>query len=172
MKPLFRCARISYPKLLAVILLPAVLAVSSGCEEQKRVTIGDKPPGISGTDVRGEYIDLNQFKGNVVVLYFWKMSCCGDRLKQLEPYYSRDRDKGLTVLAINVGDAREIVDAYAKNSGLTFTLQTDEHAMTSREYGVFGFPTMFILDRAGTIRKKILGDINTAQLEKLVAEYL
>jgi peroxiredoxin len=100
------------------------------------------------------------------------MSCCGDRLKQLEPYYSRNREQGLKILAIDVGDARESVDAYAKGSGLTFTLQTDEHAMTSREYGVFGFPTIFILDRAGTIRKKIMGDINTAQLEKLVAEYL
>ena len=100
---LFRCVRISYPKFLAVILLPAVLAVSSGCEEQKRVRIGDKPPGISGNDIHGEYISLNQFKGNVVVLYFWKMSCCGDRLKQLEPYYSRNKHKGLTILAINVG---------------------------------------------------------------------
>jgi peroxiredoxin len=172
MKPLFNCARTSCPKFLTAIFILAVLAFSSGCEEQKRVRNGEKPPGISGTDIHGEYISLNQFKGNVVVLYFWRNSCCGDRLKQLEPYYSRDKDKGLAVLAINVGDTRETVESYAKNNGLTFTLQTDERAMTAREYGVFGFPTLFILDREGTIRKKILGDIDTAQLEKLVAHYL
>jgi peroxiredoxin len=172
MKPLFNHIRISCPKLLMAVLLLACLAFSSGCEEQKRVKSGEKPPGISGTDIHGEYISLNQFKGSVVILYFWRNSCCGDRLKQLEPYYSRNKDKGLAVLAINVGDTGEFVESYAKNSGLTFTLQTDEHAMTAREYGVFGFPTIFILDRVGTIRKKILGDIDTAQLEKLVAGYL
>ena len=172
MKPLFRCAPLSCLKFVMAISVLASLAVFSGCEEKKPVKVGEKPPGISGTDIHGEFITLKQFTGNVVVLYFWKMSCCGDRLKQLEPYYSRNKQKGLTILAIDVGDAREIVDAYAKQSGLTFTLQTDEHAMTSREYGVFGFPTIFILDRAGVIRKKILGDIDAGQLEKLAAEYL
>ena len=157
---------------MAAVVLLASLAFSSGCEEKKPVGVGEKPPGISGTDIHGEFISLNQFKGNVVVLYFWKNTCCGDRLKRLEPYYSRNKNKGLTVLAINVGDTRENVESYARNSGLTFTLQTDERAMTAREYGVFGFPTIFILDREGTIRKKVLGDIDAAQLEKLVAHYL
>jgi peroxiredoxin len=172
MTPPFTSARISCPKFVLAISVLTVLAFSPGCEEKKPVKVGEKPPGISGTDIHGEFITLKQFKGNVVVLYFWKNSCCADRLKQLEPYYSRNKDKGLTVLAINVGDTSEIVDAYAKNNGLTFTLQTDERAMTSREYGVFGFPTIFILDREGVIRKKILGDIDTSQLEKLVAHYL
>ena len=150
----------------------ACLAFSSGCDKKQGVKTGDKPPGISGTDIHGEFVNLNQFKGNVTILYFWTKSCCGERIKQLEPYYSMNKHKGLAIFAINVGNTREIIEAYAKDNGLTFTLQTDERAMISREYGVFGFPTIFILDREGTIRKKILGDIDTAQLEKLVAHYL
>ena len=154
MKPLFRCARISYPKFLAVILLPAVLAFSPGCEEQKPVKSRREAAGDFGRRHPWRVYHPQAVHGNVVVLYFWKMSCCGDRLKQLEPYYSRNKHKGLTILAIDVGDAGAIVDAYVKKSGLTFTLQTDEHAMTSREYGVFGFPTIFILDRTGTFEKR------------------
>lgn len=150
----------------------ASLACSSGCEEKKPAKSGEKPPAISGTDIHGEVISLDRFKGNVVVLYFWTNSCCADRLKLVEPYYSRNRDKGLAVLAINVGDSRDYVESYAKSNSLTFTLQTDERGMTSREYGVFGFPTIFILDREGIMRKKILGGIDTGQLEKLVAHYL
>jgi peroxiredoxin len=153
-------------------LLLASLAFSSGCNEKQGVKTGDKPPGISGTDIHGEFVSLNQFKGNVTVLYFWTKSCCGERIKQLEPYYSMNKHKGLAILAINVGNTREIVESYAKNNGLTFMLQTDERSMTSREYGVFGFPTIFILDREGIIRNKILGDIDTMQLEKVVAQYL
>jgi thioredoxin-related protein len=40
----------------------------------------------------------------------------------------------------------------------------------AREYGVFGFPTIFIIDREGIIRKKILGDVNPEQLDKLVKQ--
>ena len=166
------CMKRESMRVIVSILVLASLAVFPGCQEKKPLTSGEKPPVISGTDIHGEYISLDQFKGNVVVLYFWKNSCCADRLKQLEPYYVRNRDKGLKVLAINVGDSREMVESYVRNNGLTFTLQTDEHAMTARDYGVFGFPTVFILDREGTIRKKILGDMETAQLEKLVAAYL
>jgi peroxiredoxin len=172
MKPLFKCSKISRPDFFIAILVMASLAFSSGCDEKQGVKTGDTPPGISGTDVHGDYVSLNQFKGNVIVLYFWTKSCCGERIKQLEPYYSINKHKGLAILAINVGNTREIVESYAKDNGLTFTLQTDERAMTSREYGVFGFPTIFILDRDGVIRKKILGDIDTLQLEKLVAHYL
>jgi peroxiredoxin len=172
MKPLFKCSKISRSDFFIAILVMASLAFSSGCDEKQGVKTGDKPPGISGTDVHGEYVSLNQFKGNVTVLYFWTKSCCGERIKQLEPYYSMNKHKGLAILAINVGNTRETVESYAKDNGLTFTLQTDERSMTSREYGVFGFPTIFILDREGTIQKKILGDIDTIQLEKVVAQYL
>lgn len=160
------------PGLYIAIILLTSLAFSSGCDEKQGIKTGDKPPGISGTDIHGEFINLSQFKGNVIVLYFWTKSCCGERVKQLEPYYCNNRYKGLAILAINVGNTSEIVESYAKDNGLTFTLQTDERGMTAREYGVFGFPTIFILDRDGIIRKKILGDIDTAQLEKLVAHYL
>lgn len=73
-------------------------------------------------------------------------------------------------MAVNVGDTREIVESYAKNNGLTFTLQTDEHAKASRQYGIIGFPTIFILDRHGVIREKIHGDIPMDKLQKLVAK--
>jgi peroxiredoxin len=172
MRPFFKCSNISCPDFLIAILVLACLAFSSGCDEKQGAKAGEKPPGISGTDIHGDFVSLNQLKGNVVVLYFWTNSCCGDKLKRLEPYYSSNKDKGLAILAINVGNSKEFVESYTKNNGLTFTLQADERAMTSREYGVFGFPTIFILDREGTIRKKVLGDIDTNQLEKLVAQYL
>ena len=172
MKPLFKCSIASYPNFLIAISVLAGLVFSSGCDEKLGVKIGETPPGISGNDIHGEFVSLNQFKGKVVVLYFWTNSCCADRLKLLEPFYSQNKDRGLAVLAVNVGDSKEIVESYAKNNGLTFTLQTDERAMTSRQYRVFGFPTIFILDRNGIIREKILGDIQTAKLEKLVLHYM
>ena len=159
-------------KFCGAILLMAALVFSSGCDERQGVQVGGAPPGISGNDIRGEYVTLSQFKGNVVVLYFWSNSCCADGLKELEPYFSQNRQKGLTVLAVNEGDTKETVESCVKKNGLTFSLQTDEHAMTAYQYGIIGFPTIFILDRSGIIREKVLGHIPIAKLEKLVSRYL
>jgi peroxiredoxin len=88
----------------------------------------------------------------------------------LEPFYRQNRGKGLEVLAVNVGDTKEIVESYTKANELTFTLLTDEHSKISKQYGIFGFPTIFILDKNGIIREKIHGDIPTDKLQKLVVK--
>jgi peroxiredoxin len=171
MKPFFTALKNFCPHIMAVILLLASLPLSSGCTEKQQARIGGKPPGISGNDIHGEFITLNQFKGKVVVLCFWANTCCGEKLKLLEPYYRLNKYRDLAVLAINVGDSKETVELYAKNNGVTFAMQTDEYGMIARQYGVFGFPTIFILDGNGIIRNKILGDIQIASLEKLVSLY-
>lgn len=155
---------------MALVMLPASLACMAGCDVKPVGHTGEKAPEIAGTDLHGEPVSLGRLRGSVVVLCFWTNSCCGDRLKRLEPYFRQNKDRGLAILAINEGSTGERVASYAKASGLTFTVQTDEGGMVAREYGVFGFPTIFIIDREGIIRKKILGDINPEQLDKLVKQ--
>ncbi|MGD0585610.1 MAG: TlpA disulfide reductase family protein [Oryzomonas sp.] len=155
---------------MPLAMLLAGLACMAGCDVKPAGHTGEKAPEIAGTDLHGEPASLGRLRGSVVVLCFWTNSCCGDRLKRLEPYYRQNKDKGLVILAINEGNAGEGVASYAKANGLTFPVLTDEGGMTAREYGVFGFPTIFIIDREGIIRKKILGEIKPEQLDKLVRQ--
>jgi peroxiredoxin len=157
------------PLICLLLALPNFL---SGCEEKTVPKTGETPPVISCNDVNGEYISLNRLKGSVVVIYFWSSSCCGDRIKQIEPWFNLNKYKGLSILAVNVGDDESRVRLFAVNNGLTFTMLTDEHKMISRQYGVVGFPTIFILDRNGVIRNKIVGDIESAYLFKLAGRLL
>jgi len=153
-------------------LLLALSVNLSGCAEKTVPKIGEVPPGISCNDVNGEYISLNRLKGNLVVIYFWSSSCCSDRLKQHESWFDLNRHKGLSMLAVNVGGDENSVRLFARNNGLTFTMLTDEHGLISRQYGVAGFPTAFIIDRNGVIRKKIVGDMGAAELFRLISPLL
>lgn len=165
-----RRADIFIPKLLVAVLALAIISCSTGSDTRQVLKSGDTAPQFSGRDTTGELVSLSQFKGKVVVLYFWTNSCCADRLKQVEPYYRKLRQDGLAVVAIDVGDSRESVDTYARDNGLTFTMLTDERSRIFTQYGGIGFPTVFIIDKHGIIRKKVLGDIQAGQLEKLIQD--
>lgn len=156
------------PFLRPALPVLAILAFLSGCDKQLEVKIGNTAPVISSNDIHGEFFSLDQHRGKVVVIYFWTNSCCGDSLKLLEPVYSKNKYNGLEIVAINENDSKKDVESYAANNRLTFTMLTDEHSLLFRQYQVIGFPTIFIIDGKGVIREKILGNIDTAKLEKLI----
>ena len=156
--------------MLLSLLLLASLIYLAGCESNQRIKIGVPSPDISGTDIQRKNISLNKFKGKVVILCFWTKSCCGDLLTKLEPFQSESVDKGLAVLAVNEGNSKEIVESYVKDYGLTFTMMTDENSELFKKFQVIGYPTIFILDRNGIIREKIMGDIQTGKLLQLVVK--
>ena len=162
------------PKHLATLLMLVIATAVSltGCETRQGVKLGDNPPGISGNDIHGEYVSLSKLKGKVVVIYFWSNSCCGGSVKQLSPLYNQFQHDGLEIIAINEFDSVKDVASFAKSNAMMFTMMTDEHSLLFKQYQAFGFPTIFILDRNGILREKILGDIQTAKLEKLVTVYL
>ncbi|MDD5285018.1 MAG: TlpA disulfide reductase family protein [Desulfuromonadaceae bacterium] len=170
MKPSYKYLNIFSPICWAVPLVLIILCFCPGCDKKQLLKIGDNSPEISGNDNHGKFVSLKQFKDKIVVIYFWRNSCCGDKIKLLEAFYGNNKERGLAVLAVNVGDNKEIVDSYANANGWTFTLLSDERAMISEEYGVIGFPTIFILDRNGIVREKILGSVQIEKLQKLVAK--
>ncbi len=160
--------KIFSPAILLTLSVLTTLYCCTGCENNHGVKIGDTPPGISGNDIHGKDVTQSKLKARVVIIYFWTDSCCGDSLIQLEPLYRAYKDKGVVILAVNVGDPRETTELYAKNNALTFAMLTDEKAKLFKKYQVVGFPTVFILDKNGIVREKILGHIPIEKLEKLV----
>jgi len=152
--------------IMSALVLSTLLL--SGCEDDRGVKIGENPPAITGTDIKGRSITLDQLKGKVVVIYFWTNSCCGESVKELEQVYSRNKNKGLEILAVNVMDSRKDLASYASNNRLNFTILPDEGSALFKQYKVVGFPTVFILDGHAVVREKILGDMQASKLEKLI----
>jgi peroxiredoxin len=158
-----------YPAALLGLLL--CLTLLAGCDDNRGTAAGQRPPAISGTALDGEYVSLGRMKGKVVLLCF-VASCCNDLMMQLEPLYGRYRDSGLEVLAISSADTPEAVREFVRQNGLTFRILLDDHALYFRQYGLVGYPSLFIIDRSGVIRDRIFGDVLTAQVELRVKLYL
>jgi len=106
MKPLLDAFTMFNHNATKVVLILCAIASCCGCEARpQQVGIGETAPVFSTTAITGEPVSLNQFRGKIVVIYFWQNSCCGDSLKLLEPLYNRHKE--LAIVAVDVGDTKD-----------------------------------------------------------------
>lgn len=97
---------------------------------------------------------LADHAGQVVVLNFWATWCapCREELPTLEALHRELGGEGLTVLGVSVdGGGREPVQRFAERQALSFSVLHDPDQEVARSYGVVGYPTTVVIDRAGKI---------------------
>ncbi len=133
--------------------------------------VGDPAPAFDLPELAsGRRLALGDLRGKVAVLHFWASWCpsCVEEMKALEALSGQVTDGGVVPWSINVGEGRQPVESYVRALGLSYTILMDNDSSVARAYGVSGLPMTFILDRSGTIRYKIVGEINREGLRRLL----
>jgi hypothetical protein len=65
--------------------------------------------------------------------------------------------RGLTVLAVNIEERREVVEAWVRKARVTVPVLLDPSGEVTRAWGVTATPTSFVVTRAGTVVGKAVG---------------
>ncbi len=145
------------PALLALALM--LVAVGCGGAGSVGNQKGNVAADFSLATLDGGAGNLRDFRGKVVVLNFWASWCgpCRAEMPDMQIVYSELRDRGLVVVGVNQGEARDTVAAFAREFGLSFPIFLDKDQSISRKYGVRAYPTTFIIGRDGVIRNVIVG---------------
>ncbi|MDX9713836.1 MAG: TlpA disulfide reductase family protein [Dissulfurispiraceae bacterium] len=176
------CSRARCNIVVKVILIRSFLAVLfiilgiSGCKgKHTSIKIGEPPPQFTLPDTKGQKISLpDSVKGNVVVIRFWADWCtyCAKEMPAIEVVYQKYKDKGLIILAVNVGQPKEVAEAFTTALKISYPVLLDTYSVAAKRYGVVGLPTMFVIDRNGILREKILGEADREIFEKIVVQLL
>jgi cytochrome c biogenesis protein CcmG, thiol:disulfide interchange protein DsbE len=117
---------------------------------------------------------LADYRGRVVVLNFWASWCkpCRDESPLLERWHRRIRDRGATVLGVDIldvtGRAQDFVDEY----GLTYPMLKDKDGEGLDKFGVVAYPETFVIDRQGRIAAVARGPVDDAFMRRNVAPLL
>jgi cytochrome c biogenesis protein CcmG, thiol:disulfide interchange protein DsbE len=160
---------------LSAILCLLLVSAAPAAERGKALRIGERPPEFSLSDLSGRLVSLYQSSGKITVLTFWNDSChkAGSPLID-EAFYQKFKDRGLAILAINSGQPQRVVEAFLRNNRLkvSYDILLDLRFTATKEYGVMSLPMVFIVDRTGVIRERILGEVDPKYLEKLVESLL
>lgn len=151
--------------LIGLALLPAAAAENSLDEllSAFQVTpLGDQLPAPFRLEsLDGAAVSLADVRGRAAMLYFWESTCryCARELPStIEQTHRELKDRGLVVLAINLGERRDLVAGWVKGHGVTSTVLLDANNEAQKSYQIAFTPTVFLVDRQGKLVGKAIGE--------------
>jgi thiol-disulfide isomerase/thioredoxin len=102
----------------------------------------------------GKPIKLSGLKGQVVMMNFWATWCgpCRQEMPLLESIYKQYKDKGFTLLGVNVEPDPKLADNWLKKSPVSFPVLYDVKSDVSTLYQVAGMPSTVFIDKKGFVR--------------------
>lgn len=165
--------------LLPLAALPVLAVLAYGFVVDPRdipsPLVGRPAAPFALTTFEGEPLALEALRGKVVVVNFWASWCtpaCYDEAPVLERAWRDYRDRGLVIVGVGMQDTPEAAQAFIRRFGLTFPNAPDAGGKVAVEYGVYGVPETFVVDRAGTIRAKHVGAVTDAVIRGQVEPLL
>lgn len=106
----------------------------------KHLKVGDKAPVFTSTDQNGKTINLGDFKGKKLVVYFYPKDNtpgCTTQACNLRDNYSDLLAKGIQVVGVSAdsaGSHQKFIDKFT----LPFPLIADEDRKVIEQFGVWG----------------------------------
>lgn len=157
-------------------LVLATLVVIAGCGgETAQLVKGEPAPAFALSPLKSGTLTFpDDLQGNVVAIRFWADWCpfCATEMRDIEPLYQKYRDQGLTILAVNVRQEREVAEKFISKLNISYDVLLDEEGTVARRYGVMGLPTTFFVDRNGKLGAKVLGESTPEVFERIIEELL
>jgi len=127
------------------------------------------PPALAGVE-NATNLRLADFAGRPIILNFWASWCvsCRAEAGYFEEFWRKHKDDGLVMIGIAIQDTDADAKRFADFFGKTYILGIDRDGKAGIDYGVYGVPETFFIDRSGIIRHKEAGPVDT----KMLAEHL
>lgn len=133
--------------------------VRSLCEARTaRIDLIDKPaPAVSATDIAGQPLSLEAFRGRAVLLDFWATNCppCLEEMPNLRQLHAEHHDQGFDIVGISLDGDASVVTAYAQQAGLPWRMVVNEPEVERLRaaYHVRTIPALVLVNRAGEVHQ-------------------
>ncbi len=172
---------------IGLVLLGVVLAFNRGkgiAEGDSRAVsvaaglgpapkVGSPAPDFRVQLLDGSYVRLSELKANPVWMVIWATWCppCRAENPDVEAVYKEEKDNGLVVVGLDLGEPRKDVADYVKRTGLTYLIGLDYDQSIASQYRLTGLPSHFFIDKDGILREIRVGAMNKKTMKAKIEQY-
>jgi thiol-disulfide isomerase/thioredoxin len=118
-------------------------------------------PKSAFLDAQGAPINLDKFRGKVVVLNLWATWCtpCVAEMPMLDRLQQQLEDVGVVVVALSIdrGGPQAVKSFYEEHGIERLGVYVDPSMRAQSDFRVIGLPTTILIDREGRERGRIVG---------------
>lgn len=161
--------------LIPLAVVPVLLLLGYGFKTNPREIpsplIGKRAAPFTLETFDGAPLSLEALRGRIVVLNFWASWCypsCYDEAPALERGWQAYKDRGVMLVGVNIQDKDEPARKFLAQFGHTFPNGPDPAGRVSVDYGVYGVPETFFIDRTGRVRAKHVGAVTDEILQRTI----
>lgn len=139
--------------------------------------VGQPAPDFTLPTLNGDEISLSNFRGQPVLINFWASWCepCRIEMPMLINAYQDYSDEGLVILGLNVTeeDTLEAVNSFVDEFGVPYPILLDQVDHISHDdYRLIGLPMSIFIDRAGVVKRVVIGALREDEIDPYIAEIL
>jgi peroxiredoxin len=134
------------------------------------VGVGLPAPDFTFPGLDGKNVSLSDHRGKVVLVNIWATWCssCVYEMPSMEKLYQKLKGEDFEILAVSIDSlGTQVVAPFMEKYKLTFPALTDAQGSIRMAYRTTGVPESFIVDKDGTLAKKIIGAIDWTNPEIL-----
>ena len=163
-----------YQILIVLLLMISIAGLSS--IYLRPTVLRNAAPDVHLSLLDGSKPTLASYKGNVVFISFWSVSCkvCISEMPHLNALHNKLKDKGLVLIGLNMPyDRPDWTVSFVKKQPILYPVSFDLKGETSRAFGgIEVTPTSVLIDKKGRIVWKKVGRINFKKLEKRITSLI
>lgn len=104
--------------------------------------------------LEGKISDINDYKNQVLLINFWASWCkpCVAEIPSLVRLQAKFKGRDFKIITINIGESKDRILKFAKKVGLSLPVLLDNDGKVTKNWGVYAYPSNFLIDRKGVVR--------------------
>ena len=132
--------------------------------------VGKPAPDFRLTSLSGAEVTSADFAGRTYVVNFWASWCipCAEEAPELQAFSERWSARGVGLVGIAYNDDRAKATAFRDKFALTYPQAMDPAGRAAIDFGVFGVPETYVVDRRGVVMAKLIGAVGPGTLDQVV----